>query len=114
MTKQPLPQPPAIVCPLPEWPKVARKGFRFLQVIRPARFVGTGWGSGMRCRQLPLKVRLHATVVYCEFCGHGTMAYGGGMCKETLEHFFATPFITPLYFAHTLTPKRDATRSRGI
>ena len=38
---------PEIVCPLcPEWPEVAKKGEDFLQVIRPARFVGTGGGVG--------------------------------------------------------------------
>ena len=32
----------------PEWPEVAKKAEGFLQVIRPAPIVGTGWGSGMR------------------------------------------------------------------
>ena len=48
LTMAPLPQRSMLPALCREWPEVAEISEVFLQAILPARFVGTGWGPGMR------------------------------------------------------------------
>ena len=77
MVEQLLPQRAALhamsYAPLPEWPKVARSAVVFVQVIRPARIVLTGRGSGMRCHML---CRYAVQDLPCLYGGHETEATG--------------------------------------